>query len=293
MTRTEPELESDTTGQAFQHRDRTSHWDRTRLILDQLSREGHVDIDALAGELHVSAATVRRDLDGLALKQLLIRIRGGAVTNSSTYDLPIFYNAFRHAEEKRRIAQAAVARVTPGTVIGLNGGTTTTQIARALALRPDLERRDGSISLTIVTNAVNIAHELTVRSQFRVVMTGGTVRPESYETSGMLCERTLAYLAFDEVILSCNGLSAFAGASCNNVNEASTGSQFRARSKRATLVVDSSKFDTSCLARMCRLEEVNTVISDEQALQHQETVRALAEAGVELVIARESPATTN
>ena len=87
------------------------------------------------------------------------------------------------------------------------------------------------------------------------------------------------------MILSCNGLSALAGASCNNLNEGSTGSQFIARSKRATLVVDSSKFDISCLARMCRLEEVNTVVSDEGALQHAETTHALAEAGVELVIA--------
>ena len=158
MTQTNHTLESAAPGQGEQPRDRTSHWDRTRFILDTLSREGHVDIEALAQELHVSAATVRRDLDGLALKQLLIRTRGGAVTNSSTYDLPIFYNAFRHAEEKRRIAQAAAARVAPGMVIGLNGGTTTMEIARSLALRADLERRDGTTSLTIVTNAVNIAH---------------------------------------------------------------------------------------------------------------------------------------
>jgi DeoR family transcriptional regulator of aga operon len=268
-------------------RERTSYRDRTSFILDSLSREGHVDIENLANTLRVSTATVRRDLDVLALKQLLIRIRGGAVTNSSTYDLPIHYNAFRHAEEKRLIARAAVARVAPGSVIGLNGGTTTTQIARALALRPDLERRQGEISLTIVTNAVNIAHELTVRSQFQIVVTGGTVRPESYELFGALCDKTLADLALDEVILSCNGLSRLAGASCNNVNEATVGSQFRARAKRATLVVDSSKFDVSCLARMCRLEDVNTVISDEGALQHEETITALGEAGVELVIARD------
>jgi DeoR family transcriptional regulator of aga operon len=293
MTQIDHTLKSEAGSQAGQqHRERISYWDRSRFVLESLTRDGHVDIDAVAQALHVSAATVRRDLDGLARKQLLIRIRGGAVTNSSTYDLPIFYNAFRHADEKRRIAQAAAARVQPGMVIGLNGGTTTTEIARALALRPDLERRDGSTSLTIVTNAVNIAHELTVRSQFQLVMTGGNVRPESYETFGSLCDQTLSHLTFDEVLLSCNGLSALAGASCNNVNEASTASQFRSRSKRATLVVDASKFDISCLARVCRLEDIDTVISDEGALQHEETIRALAEAGVELVIARDSRSAT-
>jgi DeoR family transcriptional regulator, aga operon transcriptional repressor len=78
--------------------ERVPQRDRIAFILDALTQEGHVDVDQLAEALKVSTATVRRDLDGLALKQLLIRTRGGAVTNSSTYDLPLQYNALRHAE---------------------------------------------------------------------------------------------------------------------------------------------------------------------------------------------------
>ena len=81
--------------------ERTPHRDRVAFILDTLSAEGHVDVDTLSEALGVSTATIRRDLDALALKQMLIRTRGGAVTNSSTYDLPLQYNALRHPEEKR------------------------------------------------------------------------------------------------------------------------------------------------------------------------------------------------
>jgi DeoR family transcriptional regulator, aga operon transcriptional repressor len=265
--------------------EKASHRERIAFILDALSREGHVDVDVLADSLHVSTATIRRDLDGLALKQMLIRTRGGAVTNSSTYDLPARYNALRHPEEKRRIARAAADRIRPGSVIGLNAGTTTTEVSRALSIRPDLEGRDGETTLTVVTNAINIAHELTVRAQFQLVVLGGVVRPASYELVGPLAERTLTDITLDEVILSANGISALGGASLNNIGEAAVGREMIARAKHVTLVIDSSKFDVSCLATMCRLEELNTVVADTGAQEHPETINALQQAGVELVIA--------
>jgi len=264
--------------------ERVPQRDRIAFILDALTQEGHVDVDQLAEELKVSTATVRRDLDGLALKQLLIRTRGGAVTNSSTYDLPLQYNALRHAEEKRRIARAAADRIAPGSVVGLNAGTTTTEVSRALAVRPDLEGGERETTLTIVTNAINIAHELTVRSQFQLLVLGGVVRPASYELIGPLAERALTDISLDEVILSANGISARSGASCHNLGEAAIGREMIARAKHVTLVLDASKFDVSCLATMCRIEAVDTVIADAGAREHRETIAALEQAGVELVV---------
>jgi DeoR family transcriptional regulator, aga operon transcriptional repressor len=262
---------------------RTSQRDRTAYILDALTREGQVEIDQVAAALNVSTATIRRDLDALALKQLLIRTHGGAVTNSSTYDLPAQYNALRHAAEKRRIAHATAERIKPGSVIGLNAGTTTTEVSRAIAVRPDLEASNRETTLTIVTNAINIAHELTVRSQFQLLVLGGVVRPASYELIGPLADRTMSEISLDEVILSANGLSAV-GASCINVGEAAIGRHMITRSKRVTLVMDSSKFGVSCLATMCQLEQIDTVITDEAATQSQDVINALKEANVELVL---------
>ncbi len=268
--------------------ERRPHRDRIAFILDALTKGGHVDVDALAEALHVSTATIRRDLDGLALKQLLIRTRGGAVTNSSTYDLPLQYNALRHADEKRRIARTAADRITPGTVIGLNAGTTTTEVSRALAVRPDLEGRNGETTLTVVTNAINIAHELTVRSQFQLLVLGGVVRPASYELIGPLAERSVAEISLDAVILSANGLSSHSGASCINLGEAAIGRAMIARAKHVTLVLDSSKFGVSSLATMCDLDDIDTVIADEGALQHGETIDALEQAGVQVVLASDA-----
>jgi DeoR/GlpR family transcriptional regulator of sugar metabolism len=85
------------------------------------------------------------------------------------------------------------------------------------------------------------------------------------------------------VILSANGLSAV-GASCINVGEAAIGRHMITRSKRVTLVMDSSKFGVSCLATMCQLEQIDTVITDEGATQSHDVIDALKEANVELVV---------
>jgi DeoR family transcriptional regulator, aga operon transcriptional repressor len=265
--------------------ERVPHRNRITYILDALTRDGHVDVDELAEGLKVSTATIRRDLDALALKQLLIRTRGGAVTNSSTYDLPLQYNALRHADEKRRIGRVAADRVTHGSVIGLNAGTTTTEVSRALAIRQDLEAKPGGTTLTIVTNAVNIAHELTIRSQFQLVVLGGVVRPATYELIGPIAARSVAELSFHDVILTANGISAASGVTFHNLDEAAIGRQMMSRSRHVTVVLDSSKFGISALATMCDLKDVDTVISDEGAADHPETIEALERAEVELVLA--------
>ena len=93
--------------------------------------------------LDVSQATIRRDFDQLAQQQMITRTRGGAVANGVSYDLPLRYKTAKHSAEKQRIGAAAAALVEPGMVVGLNGGTTTTEVARALAVRarPNASRR--------------------------------------------------------------------------------------------------------------------------------------------------------
>src|SRR5262245_66604903 len=104
---------------------------------------------------------------------MLTRIRGGAVAKGVTYDLPLRYKTERHPTEKQRIAAVAAGLVQPGQIVGLNGGTTTTEVARVLAVRPDLNSGAPSPAVTIVTNALNIATELAVRQHIKHVATDG------------------------------------------------------------------------------------------------------------------------
>ncbi|CAM5707248.1 HTH-type transcriptional regulator UlaR [Streptomyces violaceorubidus] len=109
-----------------------------KALLELLVEQGRLDVEEAATELEVSAATIRRDFDRLAEQQMLVRTRGGAVVHGVSYELPLRYKTARRASEKQRVAQAVAALVAPGEAVGLTGGTTTTEVARALAVRTDL-----------------------------------------------------------------------------------------------------------------------------------------------------------
>src|SRR5499427_7461816 len=161
-----------------------SRYSRWNQLLELLAAEGQLQVERAAKELGVSTATIRRDFDELANQQMLARIRGGALTRGVTYDLPLRYKSERHPSEKQRIAALAAGLVKPGQIAGLNGGTTTTEVARALAVRADLNSGAPSPAVTIVTNALNIATELAVRQHIKIVATSGVARPQSYELTG-------------------------------------------------------------------------------------------------------------
>src|SRR5207344_3423163 len=160
----------------------------------------------------VSQASVRRDLQLLESQQLLTRTHGGAVASGVLYELPMRYRGGQHHDAKRAIAAAAADLVTPETTsVGLNGGTTTTEVSRALASRSGLR---------VVTNALNIASELAVRSNIELVVCGGSARAESYELVGPLAELTLANINLEIAIIGVDGVSPSAGFTTHHEVEA-------------------------------------------------------------------------
>ena len=122
--------------------------DRLSTILEDLSTSGSVSVAALGERFDVSLATIRRDLQLLEEQRLVARVHGGAVARGILYELPLRYKVARAQEEKRRIATAAAELVSEGSTVGLTGGTTSTEVARAIGEKG---------GLTVVTNALNIA----------------------------------------------------------------------------------------------------------------------------------------
>src|ERR1700761_6705615 len=171
---------------------------RSTVILRELRQAGSVSVDALREKLEVSLATVRRDLQELEERGLLRRTHGGAVPIE-----PMFYEAFRHdrsfqdqvgsfAEEKRRIAQAASELVVPGDTIAFTAGTTTTEVARGLRMLS---------GITVITNTVNVAMELSTRKDIDVFVTGGHLRGDWFSLVGPAAVATLRGLFIDVLFI--------------------------------------------------------------------------------------------
>ena len=241
-----------------------NRYERLTALLELLAARGRIEVEDIARELDVSSATIRRDLDHLASQQLLTRTRGGAVAHSVAYDLPLRYNSARHPTEKQQIAKLAATMVTRGMVVGLNGGTTTTEVARALATHPDLGGTDDA-AITVVTNALNIANELTVRRHVKIVVTGGVARPQSYELIGPLATRLLDELRLDIAFIGVDGIDPDFGATAHHEGEATINHQLASRARKVVVVADSSKLGKHAFARICPTKEIDTLITDRSA----------------------------
>ncbi|MEU9080471.1 DeoR/GlpR family DNA-binding transcription regulator [Kitasatospora sp. NPDC004745] len=248
--------------------------DRAARILSHIGEVGSADVHALSELLGVSGATVRRDLQELHEQGLLHRTRGGAVTGAVNLELPLRHRSEKQQEEKRRIARAAAELVPEGAVVGLSGGTTTTELARVLAERG---------GLTVVTNAVNIAAELIVRPETRLVVIGGLARSASYELVGPAADRMLAQYHLDIAFIGVDGLTPQEGCTTHDEMEAQTDRAFLRSSARSVIVADSTKVGRVTFASICPLSEVHDLVTDDGLPAAQG--KAFTDSGVRLHLA--------
>lgn len=239
-------------------------------ILERATETGSVDVAQLAASLGVSGATIRRDLQSLSASHLLLRTHGGAVVGDVGQELSVGIKATRNQAEKRRIGRAAASLVEDGAVVGLTGGSTATELARALA-----DRR----GITVVTNAINIAAELATRPQITLVVIGGVARP-SYEMVGPAAEMMLDNYHLDIAFIGVDGLSAREGCTTYHEMEAQTDRNFLERSRRSVVIADSSKIGRVTFARIVALTRIDDIITDTDA--DPERLRELGETGVRI-----------
>ena len=249
--------------------------ERLAVILDALAETGTVHVGDLATRFRVSHATLRRDLALLEEQHLLTRTHGGALAQDVAYELPVRYRDGQHREAQRRIAQIAASRIPTGPyAVGLSGGTTTSEVAKVLAERADL---------TIVTNALNIAMELTLRPRVRVIVTGGAARSQSYELVGPWAEHTLAGINIGTAIVGVDGISAAAGITTHDEIEARTNGAMLSKAQRVIVVADGSKIGRVMLAHIAPITAVHEVVTDASADERE--VELIRRAGVLVTVA--------
>lgn len=157
-----------------------------------------------------------------------------------------------HRRIKQKIAVAAARMVQEGQVLILDSGTTTTAIARSLRHFQNL---------TIITNAVNIAVELSGTS-IEVILTGGTLRKNSFSLVGPIAEETLHRLNADILFLGVDGFDVHHGLSTPNLMEAKVNHAMMKISKQAVAVCDSSKFGRRSLSLIAPPSAIQGIITD-------------------------------
>src|ERR1700675_208758 len=248
--------------------------ERRRAILEILGREGRVLVLDLARRFETSQVTIRKDLEALHAHGLIHRTHGGALParEGVLEDPTLREKETLHHEEKLRIAQAAAGMVQEGQVVILDSGTTTTEIARALR---------NFRNLTIITNAVNIAAELS-GSAVEVILSGGNLRKNSFSLVGPIAEETLHKLHADVLFLGVDGFDVQYGISTPNLLESKVNRAMIEISKVAVAVCDSSKFGKRSLSLIAPPSSLQHVITDSGIPKAD--LGALKKSGVEVTI---------
>jgi DeoR family transcriptional regulator of aga operon len=248
--------------------------ERRRAILELVAHDGRVLVRDLAPRFETSQVTIRKDLEILHSRGLVYRTHGGAlpVPAGALLDPSLRDKEKLRRKEKQLIGAAAARMVKEGESIVLDSGTTTTAIARSL--------RDFR-NLTVITNAVNIAADLA-GTAIEVILTGGTLRENSFSLVGPLAEETLHRLSADLCFLGVDGFDVHFGLTTPNLLEASVNRAMMKIAKRVVAVCDSSKFGRRSLSLIAPVSSVHQAITDSHISKSDH--KALEEAGIEVVV---------
>jgi DeoR family transcriptional regulator of aga operon len=251
---------------------------RADQILRELRQKGSISLDELIAGLGASAASVRRDLAKLEAKGMVRRTHGGV-----TLVEPLLYEPFRYDSlfqlreqhrpaEKRKIGAAAAELILENETVGFTAGTTTTYVARNLRNRHNIR---------VITNAINIAMELSNCAGLKTFVTGGFVQwAGSFSLIGQVALSSLSDIYLDRVFVSVCGIDPARGITVIEPEESLTFRAMIHQSKQTVVVADSSKIGIVTPALICPISNVHMLITDTRASD--KAIAPFLERGIEV-----------
>lgn len=249
--------------------------ERRTLILEKLEAEGQLDVISLSKELSVSEVTIRNDLKWLEQKNMLIRARGGAIKAERVRtEFSLSEKNKLNYQEKLKIGKAAAALIEDGDTIILDSGSTTMEINNNL---PTIG------SLTVITNALNIANKLAEHEHVNVIVPGGLLRKNSLSLVGTSAEESFKNYFCDKLFLAVDGFNTTFGLSTPNAEEAHLNRVMISIAKQVIVVTDSSKFHKRSFAFIAPITAVDIVVTDADIPE--EDKKRLETAGIKVIIA--------
>lgn len=227
---------------------------RHQRILDILLTQREVSVVDLANQLKVSPITIRRDLELLEREGELTRTHGGAVfSRSAIFEFAFLDRAQNKTAEKTAIAGYIANIIKPGMTIILDTGTTTLEVARAIAAIPRLR---------VLTSSLAIASALHTFDNIDLVLLGGSVRHNSPDLSGPLTEENLRMFKTDIVILGADAVSN-EGVFTTDLDIARISRAMINSAQESWLVADSSKFTRRSFVKFADWTTIANIVTDD------------------------------
>ena len=255
--------------------------ERQRHIKELALKNGAISIADLAARFDVSIETIRRDINFLSEKNILKKVRGGAVpaplaVREDTYDV----RHRKNFDQKTAIgAYIANHLIEDNDTIALSSGSTMEILANSISAR----------NLLIVTNSINVASILQNRMRLghlsgEVIILGGVIRPDEHYTGGTLAVEMLKKFTFSKAFL---GVSAINGRDImtSNIEEGMIMSSMIDRARFCCVATDHSKFDIRSTYAFADLAAVDAVVTAQDADISEETLNLMQAVNVKLHLA--------
>ena len=249
--------------------------ERRSIIIKEINLKGKVAVNLLSKMFDVSEVTIRNDLAQLEKKNILIRARGGALKIDPVgIDYHISEKDKINIKAKRLIGSKATHFVNEGDTIMIDSGTTAMEFVRNL---------DNKMSLTVITNALNIANRFFDNNNINVIIPGGFLRNKSFSLIGTSAEKSVRNYYCDKLFLGVDGLDINYGLSTPNIEEAHFNIAMIEMSNQVIVLADSSKIGKRSLAFICPISKINILVTDSGISNEQKA--SFETVGIKVVIA--------
>ncbi|WP_353471573.1 DeoR/GlpR family DNA-binding transcription regulator [Salipiger sp. H15] len=215
----------------------------------------------LARMFGISVSTIRRDLDLLASEGLVRRTHGGAVAirSRATYEPSTDLSQRTAVEEKQAIAREALTLIEPHQSLLIDTGAV---ICHRLAD----EIAQLEIPLTVITNDVYVAKQLTYRENITLIVPGGACRYGSFSLLGEPGLSFLRNIHCDIFFMSAAAIDE-TGVSETHLELGHLKRAMIAAASEVVLLADSSRFMSRALHRTVPIEEIDRIITDSGLLE--------------------------
>ncbi len=249
--------------------------ERQEKIVQIVSEKGKADTAQLAQQFGVSKVTIRRDIDILDEKGLVIKTFGGAVAVNNallSYEIPFSAKSEIRTKEKRAIGTSAAALIEDGDIIILDSGSTTLEVAKAITAQ----------NVTVLTNDIKIAMELAHKKNVTVIVSGGKLTGEVYSLAGSQAIDFFKRSHVNKLFLGCDAIDVTFGISNRTLEEVAVKTSMISSADEVIVVTDSSKLNKIMFQFVCNLNEINKIVIDEISDSMSGILESL---GVEVIIA--------
>ncbi|MDD3337524.1 MAG: DeoR/GlpR family DNA-binding transcription regulator [Lachnospiraceae bacterium] len=249
--------------------------ERHEEILKYINETQKANTNELAAKFKVSKVTIRRDIDILASHGLVIKTHGGAVAfnNSLQYEIPYTLKAEHNLSAKKAIGVTASRLIKDGDIIILDSGSTTLEIARNIIQK----------NITVVTDDIKIAMELSCKDNITVIVCGGTLSDPVFTLTGNTAVEFFSKLHVNKTFLGCDAVDLDFGISNRTYGEVDIKSAMMDAADEIIMVTDESKLDKKVFCYLCDISKLDKLVIDKI---DERNSRGFAERGVEIILAK-------